>query len=96
MDHAAPSPFAPRVSGSRWTRPVRNGVLAAAALLGVYFGAHYLVNLAPVLGATGLVAFAAQFQRELFWVGLGFSAAGAAFVWNRLRQAEREHARCED
>ena len=37
--------------------------------------AHYLANVAPVLGAAGLVAFAAQFQVELFWVGLAFNAA---------------------
>jgi Cu+-exporting ATPase len=56
--------------------------------------AHYLVNVAPVLGATGLVAFAAQFQLELFWVGLGFSAAGIAFVLSRLVKAEKDHAKC--
>ena len=56
--------------------------------------AHYLTNVAPVLGATGLVAFAAQFQVELFWVGLLFNLAGIAYVGDKLFKASREHARC--
>ncbi len=56
--------------------------------------AHYLANVAPVLGATGVVAFAAQFQVELFWVGLAFNAAGIAYLANKLANARREHARC--
>ena len=56
--------------------------------------AHYLTNVAPVLGATGLVAFAAQFQVELFWVGLLFNLAGIAYVGNKLFEASKEHARC--
>jgi Cu+-exporting ATPase len=69
-----------------------SGTTSTAAMVSCC--AHYLVNVAPVLGATGLVAFAAQFQVELFWVGLAFSAAGIAFVLNRVLQAEREHAKC--
>lgn len=56
--------------------------------------AHYLANVAPVLGATGLVAFAAQFQVELFWVGLLFNLAGIAYIGNKLLNVSREHARC--
>ena len=56
--------------------------------------AHYLANVAPVLGATGLVAFAAQFQVELFWAGLAFNAAGIAYMAHKLSRARREHARC--
>ena len=56
--------------------------------------AHYLVNVAPVLGATGLVAFVAQFQVELFWVGLAFNAAGIAYVATRLFNATKEHVQC--
>lgn len=56
--------------------------------------AHYLTNVAPVLGATGLVAFAAQFQVELFWVGLLFNLAGIGYVGNKLFKASKEHAQC--
>jgi P-type Cu+ transporter len=69
-----------------------SGTTSTAAMVSCC--AHYLVNVAPVLGATGLVAFAAQFQVELFWLGLAFSAAGVGFVFNRLLNAEKEHAKC--
>lgn len=69
-----------------------SGTTSTAAMVSCC--AHYLVNVAPVLGATGLIAFAAQFQVEFFWVGLAFSAAGIAFVLNRVVKGEREHAKC--
>ena len=69
-----------------------SGTTSTAAMVSCC--AHYLVNAAPVLGATGLVAFAAHFQVELFWVGLAFNAAGIAFVGSRLYRATRDHARC--
>lgn len=68
-----------------------SGTTSTAAMVSCC--AHYLVNLAPMLGATGLVALAAQFQRELFWAGLVFSLLGIAFVGYRLHQAQKEHAR---
>ena len=69
-----------------------SGTTSTAALVSCC--AHYLVNVAPVIGATGLVAFAAQFQVELFWVGLAFNVAGIAYVGNKLLQATRAHAQC--
>jgi len=57
--------------------------------------AHYLVNLVPVLGATGLVTFVTQYQVEFFWVGLAFNAAGIAFIGKRLWNANKEHKQCE-
>jgi Cu+-exporting ATPase len=53
--------------------------------------AHYVANVAPVLGATGLVAFAAQFQVELFWVGLLFNLAGIVYIGHKLLKARRHH-----
>ena len=58
--------------------------------------AHYLANVAPVLGATGLVALAAQFQVELFWIGLAFNAGGIAFVAARLFKASRNRVTAAD
>jgi hypothetical protein len=46
------------------------------------------------VGASGLAALPAQYQVELFWLGLAASAAGTAFVATRLVRAMREHARC--
>lgn len=69
-----------------------SGTTSTAAMISCC--AHYLVNAAPVLGATGLVAFAAQFQVQLFWVGLLFSLGGIAYVGSRLFKASKEHALC--
>jgi Cu+-exporting ATPase len=69
-----------------------SGTTSTAAMISCC--AHYLANVAPVLGAAGLVAFAAQFQTELFWVGLLLNLAGIAYVGNRLFNASREHKKC--
>lgn len=49
--------------------------------------AHYLANVLPVIGAAGVVALVAQYQVELFWVGLVFNAAGIVFIGSRVFQA---------
>lgn len=69
-----------------------SGTTSTAAMISCC--AHYLANVAPVLGATGLVAFAAQFQVELFWVGLAFNAAGIGYVGTKLYKASKAHAHC--
>jgi Cu+-exporting ATPase len=50
---------------------------------------HYLVNVLPVLGATGLVALVAQYQVQLFWVGLAFNLAGVLYIGYKVVQASR-------
>ena len=50
---------------------------------------HYLASILPVIGATGLVMLVAEYQVELFWVGLAFNAAGIVFIAHRIRQAGR-------
>jgi P-type Cu+ transporter len=69
-----------------------SGTTSTAAMVSCC--AHYLVNVAPVLGATGLVAFAAQFQIEFFWIGLLFNAAGIAYVATQVVKASRQHEQC--
>jgi P-type Cu+ transporter len=69
-----------------------SGTASTAAMVSCC--AHYLMNVAPMLGATGLVTFAAQYQVEFFWVGIAFNAAGIAFIANRLWKATKEHAQC--
>lgn len=69
-----------------------SGTTSTAAMISCC--AHYLVNIAPVLGATGVVTFAAQYQVEFFWVGIAFSAAGIAYIGNKLWNATKEHAQC--
>lgn len=69
-----------------------SGTTSAAAMVSCC--AHYLVNLLPVLGASGLVALATQYQVEAFWVGLVANGVGMAFIATRLFGATREHAHC--
>lgn len=64
-----------------------SGTTAAAAMLACC--THYLANVLPVLGAVGLVTFAAQYQIQLFWVGLAFNAAGLAFVGRQVYAASQ-------
>ncbi|MDO8469933.1 MAG: hypothetical protein Q7S84_02875 [bacterium] len=46
--------------------------------------AHYLVNILPILGATGIATIAAQYQVKLFWVGIAFNLLGIAFIGRRI------------
>jgi hypothetical protein len=52
---------------------------------------HYLVNLLPVLGATGLVTLVGQYQVELFWFGLAANLAGIVYMSNRVLAFSRAH-----
>lgn len=68
-----------------------SGTTSSAAMLACC--THYLTNILPLLGATGLVTFVAQYQIEMFWIGLAFNAAGFAYVWLQVyaaKQAFRE------
>jgi len=56
---------------------------------------HYLTNVLPVLGATGLVALVAQYQTELFWVGIVFNVAGMLYVGRKVVEASRHMALME-
>jgi Cu+-exporting ATPase len=69
-----------------------SGATSTAAMVSCC--AHYLANLLPIVGATGLVALAAQYQVEFFWVGLAFNAAGIIYITTRVAAAAKEHARC--
>jgi Cu+-exporting ATPase len=82
------------VHGSPQSRAVMaaSGTTSTAAMISCC--AHYLVNVAPVLGATGLVTLASQYQVEFFWVGLAFNAAGIAYIGSKLGRAARDHAQC--
>lgn len=46
--------------------------------------AHYLANLLPLLGVAGIITFVAQYQIELFWIGLLFNFAGIAYMTNKI------------
>lgn len=82
------------VAGASGTKTVMaaSGTTSVAAMVSCC--THYLVNLAPILGAAGLVTFVSQYQVQFFWVGLAFNAAGLAYIGKRLVAAAKEHAKC--
>lgn len=69
-----------------------SGTTSTAAMISCC--THYLANVAPIVGAAGVVTFVAQYQIELFWTGLAFNAAGIAYIGSKLHHALREHAKC--
>jgi len=46
--------------------------------------AHYLVNILPVLGTSGLLVVIGQYQVQLFWVGLAFNLFGIVYIASRV------------
>jgi Cu+-exporting ATPase len=56
--------------------------------------AHYLANIVPILGVTGFLTVVAEYQIELFWLGLAFNAAGLLYVTSKVIQATEEHKKC--
>ncbi len=61
---------------------VATGTTSGAAMLACC--THYLVNLLPVLGATGLMSFVGAYQVELFWFGIASNLAGILYIGRRV------------
>lgn len=64
-----------------------SGTTSTAAMISCC--AHYLVNLVPILGVTGLATFAAQYQVKLFWVGIFFNVVGVVYMLNRIYKIKK-------
>jgi Cu+-exporting ATPase len=69
-----------------------SGTTSTAAMVSCC--AHYLVNILPVLGVTGFVTLVAQYQVELFWLGLAFNVAGILYIAPKVVKAYKEHQQC--
>ena len=59
-----------------------SGTTSTAAMISCC--AHYLVNLVPILGITGLATFVAQYQIKIFWIGIAFNIFGIVFISNKI------------
>ena len=46
--------------------------------------AHYLANVAPLLGLAGTISIVAQYQQQLFWLGIIFNLAGIVYLNRQL------------
>ncbi len=69
-----------------------SGTTSTAAMVSCC--AHYLTNIVPILGVTGFLTIVAEYQIELFWLGLAFNAAGLLYVTSMVMKATREHEKC--
>jgi Cu+-exporting ATPase len=67
-----------------------SGTTSTAAMISCC--AHYLTNIVPVVGAAGFIALVAQYQIELFWLGLGCNFAGIVYTGNKVLRFSRAHA----
>jgi YHS domain-containing protein len=72
----------------RRVREVHSGKVVAATgttsgVAMVSCCSHYLANLLPALGASGLVMLIGEYQIELFWAGLAANLAGIAYIGHR-------------
>ena len=66
-----------------------SGTTSTAAMISCC--AHYLVNLVPILGVTGLATFVAQYQIKIFWFGLALNIFGIAFIDNKIIKFKKHH-----
>lgn len=46
--------------------------------------AHYLANVAPLLGLAGVISLVAEYQQQLFWLGILFNLAGLTYLIYQL------------
>lgn len=69
-----------------------SGTTSTAAMVSCC--AHYLTNILPILGVTGFLAVIAEYQVQLFWLGLAFNIAGVMYILSKVIKATREHEKC--
>ncbi|MDP3985858.1 MAG: hypothetical protein Q8P77_00265 [Candidatus Veblenbacteria bacterium] len=61
---------------------VTSGTTSTAAMIACC--AHYLANVASLLGIVGVVSFIGQYQRQLSWVGILFNLVGIIYLVSQL------------
>lgn len=59
-----------------------SGTTSTAAMISCC--AHYLVNILPVLGTSGLLVVIGQYQAELFWISLAFNLFGIGYIADKV------------
>lgn len=58
------------------------GTTSTAAMISCC--AHYLTNILPILGVTGIITFIGQYQVQFFWIGLFFNLLGIFYIGNKV------------
>ena len=59
-----------------------SGTTSTAAMISCC--SHYLANILPILGIGGFITLVAQYQIQLFWVGIVFNLAGIIYMAKRI------------
>ena len=59
-----------------------SGATSTAAMISCC--SHYLTNILPILGITGVATFVSQYQVRIFWVGLAFNLVGIIIMADRI------------
>ena len=52
--------------------------------------AHYLANILPIIGITGIVVLIGQYQVQLFWFGLISNAMGIVYIAHKIIKFSRQ------
>ncbi|OGE37768.1 hypothetical protein A3B45_04725 [Candidatus Daviesbacteria bacterium RIFCSPLOWO2_01_FULL_39_12] len=52
--------------------------------------AHYLTNILPILGVTGIITFIGQYQVQFFWIGLFFNLLGIFYIGNKVLKVSQK------
>src|SRR3989338_4055032 len=59
-----------------------SGATSTAAMISCC--SHYLINILPILGITGLITLITQYQIQLFWAGLAANLTGILYMANKV------------
>lgn len=64
-----------------------SGATSTAAMISCC--THYLVNILPILGITGIVTFVSQYQIKIFWFGLVANIFGIVYITSKIIRYKR-------
>lgn len=64
------------------------GTTSTAAMISCC--AHYLTNILPILGVTGIITFIGQYQVQFFWIGLFFNFLGILYIGNKVLKVSQQ------
>ncbi|MBI4128230.1 MAG: hypothetical protein HY459_04125 [Parcubacteria group bacterium] len=70
------------------TMVAASGVTSTVAMVSCC--AHYLVNLLPLLAATGLATLVSQYQVQFFWLGLAMNLIGILYMGRHIMRIMRQ------
>lgn len=67
-----------------------SGTTSAVAMLACC--AHYLANIIPLVAVSGTVMLLAQYQTQLFWIGIVTNLAGIGYIIRKIIFFNKMHA----